>query len=285
MGEIKDETFNRRMTEKIARELLSGGDAESDMRKLNESLRLLAKWRSILLQEVWLKREGSRVTVGPFRGMRLAHSSGEGCHIAKLIGIYEQPLWSIIDTVVAKNYDLVLNVGAAEGYYAIGLACRMPKVHVLAHESNRAARQILERLIEVNGVSGRVFAADTLLWSDLQAYEGRRLLVVCDIEGGEFDLFAEPAPYYLRHADLIIEIHDSSPARECTAELVSQFSATHEIKLVEDDGMRSFQKPVWFKKLPHLDQLICTWEWRSIPTPWLVLTARECSPNEAMLMA
>ena len=37
------------------------------------------------------------------------------------------------------------------------------------------------------------------------------------------------------------------------------------------------QPPGWFNQLAHLDQLLAVWEWRSGPTPWLVMKARSVS--------
>lgn len=34
----------------------------------------------------------------------------------------------------------------------------------------------------------------------------------------------------------------------------------------------------WFNNLAHLDQLLATWEWRSGPTPWLVMKTKPDYP-------
>ena len=62
--------------------------------KLNQALRLLAKWRSVLIQNTLIEQEGTIVQRGPFAGMDFLAESAEGCHVAKLIGTYEQPLHS-----------------------------------------------------------------------------------------------------------------------------------------------------------------------------------------------
>ena len=267
-------SFHRRVSEQLARALSSQVDPAADVARLNDSLRLLAKWRSALLQDAWLQREGNLVKCGPFAGMQLSQRSGEGCHIAKLIGIYEQPLWPVLERVIGEKYDLVLNVGAAEGYYAIGMARRMPGTPVIAHESNPAAREILARLIELNGVKERVTPRGLLEPAELSDIKDRRILLVCDIEGGEIDLLSGAVPKSLRFSDLIVETHDTQSRPGIAAELARRFEETHEVTPIADSGMRNFEAPEWFMRLPHLDQLLCTWEWRSTPTPWLFMTAR-----------
>jgi hypothetical protein len=42
--------------------------------------------------------------------------------------------------------------------------------------------------------------------------------------------------------------------------------------VIEDNGQRQLPNaPTWFNNLAHLDQLLAVWEWRSGPTPWLVM--------------
>lgn len=61
-----------------------------------------------------------------------------------------------------------------------------------------------------------------------------------------------------------------------TQMLIDRFQASHQITLVQDNGQRQLQNaPGWFNNLAHLDQLLATWEWRSGPTPWLVMKAKD----------
>jgi hypothetical protein len=77
--------------------------------------------------------------------------------------------------------------------------------------------------------------------------------------------------------DMIVESHECL-VPGITKRLIDRFSATHEITLVHDDGQRQLDSPpVWFNNLAHLDQLLATWEWRSGPTPWLVMRSQSRS--------
>ena len=100
------------------------------------------------------------------------------------------------------------------------------------------------------------------------------MLVICDIEGGERDLLNPEISLALKNMDLIVESH------ECllpgiTQVLIDRFAKSHNITLVQDNGQRYLNDaPQWFNNLAHLDQLLATWEWRSGPTPWLVMYAK-----------
>ena len=212
---------------------------------------------------------------GPFQGMDFLTHSAEGCHIAKLLGCYEQPLFTYIESAVEKKYSTILNIGCAEGYYAVGLARRMPDSKIYAFDSNPKAREICSELAEKNNVSELVTVDALFKSEDFERYSHEIILVICDIEGAERDLFNADVIPALRHADLIIESH------ECllpgiTQSLISCFKSTHDITVVEDNGQRQLSNPPsWFKKLSHLDQLLAVWEWRTGPTPWLVMQAKQ----------
>jgi tRNA G46 methylase TrmB len=119
--------------------------------QLNNSLRLLSKWRSVLIQNTVLQQQGTRVWQGPLQGLDFLPQSAEGCHIAKLLGCYEQPLLPYIEQAIQEAYPTILNIGCAEGYYAVGMARRMPDTKVLAFDLNPKAQETCQALAEKNG--------------------------------------------------------------------------------------------------------------------------------------
>lgn len=242
--------------------------------QLNSALRLLSKWRSVLIQNTLLQHNGTVVMEGPMKGLDFLLQSAEGCHIAKLLGCYEQPLSPFIEQAIQAAYPIILNIGCAEGYYAVGMARRMPDTQVLAFDLNPNAQKTCLALAEKNGVSGRVHVGALFKPEDFSSYAGRRALVLCDIEGAERDLLNPETAPALKGMDIILESH------EClipgiTQLLIDRFSVTHDIVIVKDNGQRQLQNaPAWFNNLAHLDQLLAVWEWRSGPTPWLVMKAK-----------
>jgi hypothetical protein len=151
----------------------------------------------------------------------------------------------------------------------------MPDTQVRAFDLNPKAQVTCRALAEKNGVVDRIQIGALFQPEDFATYAGQKVLVLCDIEGAEKDLLDPIKAPALTGMDLIVESH------EClipgiTQTLINRFSATHAITLVEDNGQRQLQKaPAWFNNLAHLDQLLATWEWRSGPTPWLVMQSRQ----------
>ena len=248
--------------------------AADEASQLNNALRLLAKWRSVLIQNTFLQQQGTVVQDGVLAGLDFLPQSAEGCHIPKLLGCYEQPLQPYIEAAIQENYPLILNIGCAEGYYAVGLARRMPNTQVLAFDLDPKARAVCAALAAKNGVSARVTVGALFKPEDFAAYAGQKVLVLCDIEGAERDLLDPAVSPALAGMDVIVESH------EClipgiTQRLLNRFAATHEIAVVESDGQRELPAaPAWFNHLAHLDQLLAVWEWRSGPTPWLVMKTK-----------
>jgi hypothetical protein len=265
-------TFHSQVRQQVQTSLAAA--APSEIEQLNNALRYLSKWRSSLIQNTLLQKQGTIVGSGPLQGLDFLKSSAEGCHVAKLLGCYEQPLQPFIEQAIAARYPLILNIGCAEGYYAVGMARRMPATKVLAFDLNATAQQVCGGLAAKNGVSDRITIGALFRPEDFANYAGQGALVFCDIEGAERDLLDPALAPALRDMDMIVESHECL-VPGVTALLQQRFAASHEITLVEDNGQRQLQAmPAWFNALSHLDQLLAVWEWRSGATPWLVMKAR-----------
>ena len=251
-------------------------ETKASQAQLNTALRLLSKWRSVLIQNTLLKFQGTVVMQGPLAGMDFLPQSAEGCHIAKLLGCYEQPLQAFIEQAITSGYPTILNIGCAEGYYAVGMAKRMPNTQVFAYDLNPKAQDVCRSLAQKNEVSDRVKVGALFKPEDFSSYANQKVLVLCDIEGAEKDLLNPVKAPALKDMDLIVESHECLISG-ITQTLIDRFKESHQITLVQDNGQRQLKDaPHWFNNLAHLDQLLATWEWRIGPTPWLVMKSNQC---------
>jgi hypothetical protein len=241
---------------------------------LNNLLRLLAKHRSGLIQSTILQHQGTRVMEGPLAGLDFLPHSAEGCHVPKILGTYEQPLHQTINEIIATGYQTILNIGCAEGYYAVGLARKMPQTQFFAFDINENAQKVCAELALKNNVRQRINIAGVFDIADFAKYDNQNVLVFCDIEGAEQELLNPDRAPALRNFDIILEAH------ECfipglMKSLYNRFSSSHDISVILDNGMRQLNKtPNWFYTLANLDQLLAVWEWRTGPTPWMVLKSK-----------
>ena len=256
----------------MVRKVVAEWPAQTEAGQLNELLRLLGRWRSQLLVNTYRAREGSKIWNGPFKGMEYVDAQTEGALIPRLLGTYECELHPYIARFAADGLDCVIDVGCAEGYYAVGLARMMPNVAVYAYDIDEAAREACARLAERNGVADRVMVGGEFKPDGFEAFKDRRCLVLVDIEGAEDDLLRPDLSPALAHMPLIVETHDVY-RKGVLDRLVERFSPTHDI-LRLDPQAKTLPLPDFLKGAGHLDQLLAVWEFRIQATPWLVMTPK-----------
>ncbi|MCR5874828.1 hypothetical protein LRS10_11995 [Phenylobacterium sp. J426] len=239
---------------------------DADVPHVNELLRLLGFWRQQMLVNTFLKHHGARVLSGPFAGMAYVGRAAEGALMPRLLGTYESELHPYLEALRQERIDCVIDVGCAEGFYAVGLARMLPDAVIYAYDIAAKARAACADLAERNGVSDRVSIGERFAPEDFERFAGRRALVIMDVEGAETELLRPDLAPALGGMRLIVETH-SAAALEA---LVQRFTATHDIERIDTAG-KTCDLPPWLKALGHLDQLLAVWEWRGCPTPWLVM--------------
>jgi hypothetical protein len=245
---------------------------EPDVRTLNLLLRQLAKWRSMVLANTQAAKIGSVVQGGPFAGMAFQVGVSEGARATRLLGAYEASLHPVIESAIATGYPQVVDIGCAEGYYAVGMARRLPGARVLAHDTDPEAQSRCRALAQANAVDDRVAVSGLFQPQDFALCARARTLIICDIEGGEDDLLDPAAAPDLAAADLLVEVHDGLRPG-LWDRLASRFAATHRITRI-DRRLAVDLLPPWAEALSDLDRLLLLWEWRSTPTPWAWMEAR-----------
>ena len=256
----------------VAAQLARIAEAAPSEAQLLSALRLLAKWRSGMVATTLAKRSGTVVAHGPFAGMDYGVGAAEGGAAPRLLGIYEASLAPVFERVIAGGYGLVMDVGCAEGYYAVGLARRMPGARVMARDSDLRAQGLCRDLAALNGVAGRVEVGGILTHADFDLCRAQKTFVLCDIEGAEDALLDPALAPGLTHADLLVEVHESG-ARGLLARLTQRFAATHTVTRI-DRALSPAPLPGWMEELSDLDRLLAYWEWRAKPTPWLWMERR-----------
>jgi class 3 adenylate cyclase len=246
-----------------------------DNDELNEVLRRLGRWRSRLLANTYVAHHGPVVMQGLFAGMTYLTAASEGALVPRLLGTYESELHPHIRQIAEAGLDCVVNVGCAEGYYAVGLARLVEGVEVYAFDTDPGAQKACADLAAKNGVEARVTVGGEFKPEDFERFAGRRTLVMMDVEGAEPDLLDLQRAPALGAMSVIVETHDVY-RQAARGQLMVRFASSHDIAVVEQQP-KTLAYPPWLKDLPHLDQLLAVWEWRVRPTPWLVMRPRSDS--------
>jgi hypothetical protein len=219
------------------------------------------------------------VLAGPFEGLKYTVIHAVGSVLApKLLGTYEQELFSIWQGWQSRGYTAILDIGCAEGFYAVGMARLWPAATVYAYDIDQTALQLCRTLASANNVGERVLvqgacSADVLLHFP---FNGRGL-ILSDCEGFERELFTETTMPALASADIVIEVHDE--AGPGFMEKVEQLaSSTHTSTRIVTQPRPAGTSPLLAKYAPNQQELILS-EWRGStldgkPQYWLVLQSR-----------
>jgi precorrin-6B methylase 2 len=155
-----------------------------------------------------------------------APKSFSSSFLPKVIGSYEKELHEVI-AGLPHDYSTIVDIGCAEGFYAVGLALKYPNARVFAFDTNPEARTQCQEMARINGVSERFSVGGLCDASTLKALDlGSRSLIISDCEGYERLLFDKAMAEQLRDHDLIIELHDFVDI-EISAAIKSAFSSTH----------------------------------------------------------
>jgi hypothetical protein len=263
------------LNERIAthiREWAAAWPARPDHKALFRALRLLATWRSMLLANTYLAHEGSVIYGGLFKGMKYLERPSQGMLLSRLLGVYEAELHPHFVAFLEEGVDVIIDVGSAEGFYAVGLARLAAEVEVHAHDIDENAQKLCAELARRNGVEDRVHVGGEFKPADFQAFAGRRALVLVDAEGAELDILDPAQAPALAGMRIVVETHDLfRPGAE--AAMVERFSATHEITRVLPQA-KAVELPPWLQQFNDLDLMLSGWENRDAPTPWLVMRPR-----------
>jgi precorrin-6B methylase 2 len=220
-----------------------------------------------------------KVLRGPFRGMRLCASYGSVLD-AKIIGTYELELQPAVTHFIKRKPRIVYVIGAAEGYYAVGLARSCELIKVYAWEADSSARDLLATTALENGVAKDVSirgrcTPQELLECATEAYPD---LIICDIEGAEIELLTDEIIAALNKSCFIIETHRRLENRVFVERFSKSFDV-HFIYSTQRDNS-TWPLPRWAPCAEKFKAQLMD-ERRALSgtseTPWIVATPRALS--------
>ena len=175
---------------------------------------------------------------GPFAGLQYPeHGAVGSTYWPKLLGAYECELAPTIEALISKSFSHVLDIGAAEGYYAVGLARRLTTARVIAFEGSPKGQRLLHAMAVKNGTDDRIRIEG---WCDLRALRNiaptlppGRTLLICDAESSEYDLLDPAAVPELARWDMLVELHRRSSIGDPRSWATWTFQSTHAVSFID----------------------------------------------------
>ncbi|MBL7933881.1 MAG: methyltransferase [Bacteroidia bacterium] len=215
---------------------------------------------------------------GTFKGMKYPSMRSRNSSLyPKLLGSYELELQPAFEEIISKQYDQILDVGCAEGYYAVGLAMRIPKATVYAYDIEAEARDLTGKMAKLNGVADRVKIESSCTTQTLASFPFKgRSIIISDCEGYEKNLFTKDCLANLKNTDLLIETHDFMDVTISTY-LEELFSKTHDLEIIRSLGDVIKAKTYKYRELEGLDvkaRYRLLEEGRRFTDEWLYLKAK-----------
>jgi len=239
-------------------------------------------WRRSPVRRVttrWVAERGLEVRHGPFEGL-LYDPSAVGfadALVAKLVGAYERELHEVVRQIQAdERIDTVVNIGCAEGYYAVGLARTMAGAHVHAYDLDPIMRRLCRRMAALNGVLGRLTIQGRCDPGELRRLAGGRTLVLADCEGCELELLRPSGVPALKDSVVVVELHDFiDPA--ITPSVLERFEATHDAELITSEPRYPMEhpEPGELAGVSPVEHEIALLEFRPGVMQWAVLRPRD----------
>jgi predicted O-methyltransferase YrrM len=226
-------------------------------------------WHPYERAQAKIVRESKGVVMsGPFQGMRYLNDPADFLDYSMLLGTYERELHPIIASLASSGLRTIIDVGAAQGFYVVGLARNCPDARIVAFESNPEGVEQLHRMARANGVDGRIetrgFCSPEALAEAI--HEPSKTLVIMDIDGGEKDLLDPALVPALGRCTILLEEHDFLVPG--IIDLIHQrFASTHAIERIEQETRTKSDLPM---RSAVLDR-------------WLVATMNERPPGNSWL--
>ncbi len=210
--------------------------------------------------------------------MRYIDRASGSAYLPKLLGTYEQELYPVLEQVVSDDYDTLIDIGVAEGYFAVGMALRK-EARVIGYECDAQATALAVTLAERNGVGDRIEMRGACTPDELEstASGSDRPFLLCDVDGYETTLLDPRRVPSLAKAAMLVELHEFARPG-VTAEFLRRFGKTHEIEVIWQSPRTAEDFPYqnrWTRRLPARYRRHMVDELRPCEQSWLWMTPKK----------
>lgn len=190
--------------------------------------------RRLLANDLYWKLEG-RVAGGPFKGMLLSGAQpwDDGNLGSKMLGTYEAQLHTWVSAIIDSCPARIINVGCAEGYYAVGFGNAAPMAEIVAVDASADCQRACLQNADLNEVP--IMMGGPVTPGLLAALIVENSVIIMDCEGAEEEL-VQPQHYgQFTNCDLLIECHDFMRDGSISETLAARLRHSHEVTLLRDE--------------------------------------------------
>lgn len=260
----------RRSYARLVSKTIAGiaGSGPPTMEDLWEISKVMIDYRKSFIDRYLESTFGFHVASGPFRGMALIEEALGSLIGPKILGTYESELDPVVASLAAR--ESLVNLGCAEGYFAVGCLLAHGHLRTTAFDTDPAAQRRCLDMARLNGVADRLTVGARCDPDALVSLARPGTLILMDIEGAEAELLGAIDPAALAAADVVVETHGLGPGREDASTLdflLGYFGRTHDVAVI-DQAHRDPRPFPELMALGQLDRFLAQWEGRG-PHGWL----------------
>ena len=217
-----------------------------------------------------------KVAYGPFKGMSLPQRLWWGDdRITQTLGIYEEHVLEKLRLFSMQGATRFIDIGAANGYFAIGMAYSKIYAQIFAFEIEPQGQELIKENAIRNRCSDVVSVFGEASYSSLKNLlsEDIKTTILIDIEGAEYKLLSKEMLSLLSNCYLIIELHPwlVDEDNNLQDKLLEMANKKFNVELIK----RENYSPNIFPEMDDLsdeERLIAVGEGRTKNMQWLVLT-------------
>ena len=228
---------------------------------------------------VWNKLSsmyGSTVQYGPFKDMKIGKmKSWELEHglITKILGTYEEQILNILIKFSKKN-NTFIDIGAADGFYVVGMAFKKIFKNIYAFEVNSKSREVIKLNHKLNNCKQNIKIKGEAKYLSLKRIinKKKKCTILIDIEGAEFDLLSIKVLKLLKDCHIVCELH-LFYGKKKYYELIKNAKKIFHCKLIKRKSYNLNK----FKELDNFndnERLLALSEGRKDNQEWLILTPK-----------
>jgi hypothetical protein len=214
----------------------------------------------------------NRVLHGPFKDMKYFPASIGSGIVPKYLGTYEKELWPALEQLCRSRCDTLVDVGSAEGYYAVGLTLRLAPKKTFCFDIDQRAHRLMRKIAVMNRVNDTIQTYLSCPHETLEIVlrDTDAPVVVVDCEGYEDELLNPLRVPSLRKARILVELHeDAKPG--VTRRMEQRFRDSHSLERVRA-AQRTLDDLPLGTGLDDRDARFAMDEFRPPAMEWMVMT-------------
>ena len=245
------------------------------LKKLELRIDKVVEKKRIILSSKISKMYNNTVQQGPFKGMVINEDQfwGQGDRSSKILGLYEKEIQDLIVSIQKdKNYSTFVDIGGADGFFAIGSLVNNLFEKCEVFEISKRGRISIQKNSKQNNVYDSIKIHDKASKRSLIKIDNiNNSLILCDIEGGEYELFDEKLINEIHPSDIIIEIHKDK--ENTLVNFEKRFTKSYSLTKITQEP-RSLKN---FKELENINdnnRALITSEGRSYVQEWWHLSPK-----------